>query len=102
VAGARAGHGAAIVLANDTIYGLGANLWTRDLERRAAARLTHRSRSVFINGMVASDPRLPFAREAERLWARLSDFGIHEFVTSRRSWMNDGDEHVPAAGAGVE
>jgi len=50
----------AIELANDSEFGLGGNLWTRNLEnaRKLARRLE--SGAVFINGMTASDPRLPF------------------------------------------
>src|SRR6266850_845077 len=94
---------AAIALANDTIYGLGANLWTRDLERAQLLASRIEAGSVFVNGMVASDPRLPFGGVKQSGYGReLSEFGIHEFVNIQTVWMNDGDEHVPAAGAGVE
>ena len=47
-------------IANSTYYGLGAKLWSGDLDR--AKRLAKRIESgfVFINGMIKSDPRLPF------------------------------------------
>jgi len=94
---------AAIALANDTIYGLGANLWTRDLERAQLLASRIEAGSVFINGMVASDPRLPFGGVKQSGYGReLSEFGIHEFVNIQTVWMSDGDERVSAPSAGVE
>ena len=94
---------AAIALANDTIYGLGANLWTRDLARAQVLASRIEAGSVFINGMVASDPRLPFGGVKQSGYGReLSDFGIHEFVNIQTVWMSDGDEHVAAPSAGAE
>jgi len=94
---------AAIALANDTIYGLGANLWTRDLERAQLLASQIQAGSVFINGMVASDPRLPFGGVKQSGYGReLSEFGIHEFVNIQTVWMSDGDEHASAPSAGVE
>ncbi len=82
---------AAIALANDTIYGLGANLWTRDLARAQVLASRIEAGSVFINGMVASDPRLPFGGVKQSGYGReLSDFGIHEFVNIQTVWMSDG------------
>ena len=50
----------AVRLANQSEFGLGASLWTRDIAtaRKLARRLE--AGAVFVNGMVASDPRLPF------------------------------------------
>src|SRR5258706_13880639 len=94
---------AAIALANDTIYGLGANLWTRDLARAQVLAARIEAGSVFINGMVASDPRLPFGGVKQSGYGReLSDFGIHEFVNIQTVSMSDGDAHDSAASAGVE
>src|SRR5881396_540209 len=82
---------AAIALANDTIYGLGANLWTRDLARAQLLASRIEAGSVFINGMVASDPRLPFGGVKQSGYGReLSDFGIHEFVNIQTVWMSGG------------
>jgi acyl-CoA reductase-like NAD-dependent aldehyde dehydrogenase len=90
---------AAIALANDTIYGLGANLWTRDLGRAQLLASRIEAGSVFINGMVASDPRLPFGGVKQSGYGReLSEFGIHEFVNIQTVWMSDGDGQVPRAG----
>src|SRR6266566_4540818 len=86
---------AAIALANDTIYGLGANLWTRDLERAQLLASRIEAGSVFINGMVASDPRLPFGGVKQSGYGReLSEFGIHEFVNIQTVWMSDAAERV--------
>lgn len=78
----------ALELANASRFGLGANVWTRSVERaqRIAARLE--SGMVAINGMVASDPRLPFGGVKRSGYGReLSPFGIHEFVNVQSVWI---------------
>jgi acyl-CoA reductase-like NAD-dependent aldehyde dehydrogenase len=78
----------AIALANHSTFGLGGNLWTNDLER--AQRLAERleSGAVFINGMTASDARLPFGGVKRSGYGReLSHFGIHEFVNIQTVWI---------------
>ena len=90
----------AIELANDSPYGLGGNLWTRDLvvAERIAARLE--SGGVFINGMTASDPRLPFGGVKQSGYGReLSSFGIHEFVNIQTVWIGPPNVAHPAHGA---
>lgn len=72
----------AIATANDSTFGLGGGVFTRDLERgeTIAADLIE-SGSVFVNKTVASDPRLPFGGVKESGYGReLSHFGIREFV----------------------
>ena len=78
----------AVVLANSTEYGLGANLWTSD--DAAGEKLARRIESgqVFINGMVASDPRLPFGGTKHSGYGReLSSFGIREFTNIKTIWI---------------
>ncbi len=78
----------AIALANDSDFGLGGNLWTRNIElaRDLARRLE--TGGVFINGMTASDPRLPFGGVKRSGYGReLSTFGIREFVNIQTVWI---------------
>jgi succinate-semialdehyde dehydrogenase/glutarate-semialdehyde dehydrogenase len=78
----------AIEVANDTPYGLGANLWTGDLARARAIARKIESGQVFINGMVASDPRLPFGGIKRSGYGReLSAYGIKEFVNIQTVWI---------------
>ena len=83
----------AVRVANDSAYGLGANLWTKDLAlgERLARRIE--SGSVFVNGMVASDPRLPFGGVKRSGYGReLSSYGIKEFVNIQTIWIGEGSQ----------
>ncbi len=78
----------AVELANDSIFGLGGNLWTRDIERGRALARQLEFGGVFINGMTASDPRLPFGGVKHSGYGReLSSFGIREFVNIQTVWI---------------
>lgn len=78
----------AITLANDTIYGLGASLWTRNLEAGKKLARQIESGQVFINGMVASDPRLPFGGvKASGYGRELSTIGLRELVNIQTVWI---------------
>jgi acyl-CoA reductase-like NAD-dependent aldehyde dehydrogenase len=78
----------AVELANDSEFGLGGNLWTRDLERARGLAARLESGSVFINGMTASDPRLPFGGVKKSGYGReLSEYGIKEFVNVQTVWI---------------
>jgi acyl-CoA reductase-like NAD-dependent aldehyde dehydrogenase len=78
----------AIARANDSRFGLGSNLWTRDLDRARHLARRLEAGSVFINGMVASDARLPFGGIKKSGYGReLSSFGIREFVNVKTVWI---------------
>ncbi len=72
----------AIAAANDTVFGLGSAIFTRDLEK--GTRLAEKelqAGTCFVNTFVRSDPRLPFGGIKESGYGReLSHYGIKEFV----------------------
>jgi succinate-semialdehyde dehydrogenase / glutarate-semialdehyde dehydrogenase len=72
----------AIEAANDTSYGLGAAVFTSDIERgNRIARNEIQAGACFVNNFVKSDPRLPFGGIKESGYGReLSEYGIKEFV----------------------
>ena len=87
----------AIALANASEYGLGASLWTRDAA--AGERLARRLESgqVFVNGLVASDPRLPFGGVKRSGYGReLGSFGIREFSNLKTVWVGPAEAEPPA------
>ena len=78
----------AIRLANDSSFGLGAALWTRDLARAEQLAAQVEAGAVFVNGIVKSDPRLPFGGIKRSGYGReLSEYGIREFVNIKSVWV---------------
>jgi succinate-semialdehyde dehydrogenase/glutarate-semialdehyde dehydrogenase len=80
----------AVELANDTPYGLAASVWTSDVERGIALGQQIRSGALFVNGVPASDARLPFGGIKNSGYGReLSREGLLEFTNVRANWIGD-------------
>jgi succinate-semialdehyde dehydrogenase/glutarate-semialdehyde dehydrogenase len=80
----------AIELANQTSFGLGASLWTQDLEKAKLLVKKIEAGSVFVNSLVKSDPRMPFGGIKRSGYGReLGMYGIYEFSNVKTVWMNE-------------
>jgi succinate-semialdehyde dehydrogenase / glutarate-semialdehyde dehydrogenase len=88
----------AISLANSTRFGLGANLWTRNDQTAGRFARELAAGTVFINGMVASDPRFPFGGIRNSGYGReLGVEGMHEFLNLKT--IRRGDPGAPGSEA---
>ena len=74
----------AIATANNSRYGLGAAIWTKDLDRAATLAKDIEAGAVFVNSLMRSDSRLPFGGIKKSGYGReLSELGIKEFVNAK-------------------
>jgi len=81
-------EGDAVRLANDSSFGLGASLWTQDRARAQRLAVQIEAGAIFVNGIVKSDPRLPFGGIKRSGYGReLSEYGIREFVNIKSVWI---------------
>jgi len=78
----------ALSIANSSRFGLGGSVWTQNKERGESFARRLQSGAAFVNGLVKSDPRLPFGgTKASGYGRELSHHGIHEFVNAKTIWI---------------
>jgi succinate-semialdehyde dehydrogenase / glutarate-semialdehyde dehydrogenase len=78
----------AIRVANNSKFGLGGCVWTKNTEKGIDFAREIEAGAVFVNGMVKSDPRLPFGGIKYSGYGReLASYGIKEFVNIKTIWI---------------
>jgi succinate-semialdehyde dehydrogenase/glutarate-semialdehyde dehydrogenase len=79
----------AIKIANQSRYGLGGSVWTKDLNRGESVARKIKSGAVFVNSLMRSDARLPFGGVKKSGYGReLSKYGMHEFVNIKTIYID--------------
>jgi len=79
----------AIAIANESEYGLGGSVWTKDIDKGIYVAERVESGAVYVNKMMASDPLVPFGGIKKSGYGReLSHLGIKEFVNQKTIWIN--------------
>jgi succinate-semialdehyde dehydrogenase len=79
----------AVDMANDSEFGLGGTIWSGDVERANALAAQMDTGAVFINGDVATDPRVTVGGVKKSGFGReLSSFGMHEFCNIQTVWVD--------------
>jgi succinate-semialdehyde dehydrogenase/glutarate-semialdehyde dehydrogenase len=79
----------AISMANNSRFGLGASLWTLDLDKARELARRIETGAVFVNAMVASHPKVPFGGIKDSGYGReLSYLGIREFMNAKSIWVS--------------
>ena len=83
----------AVEVANASRYGLGGSIWTQNIDRGQQLARKVESGAVYINQMMASDPRVPFGGVKKSGYGReLSHLGIREFVNQKTVWINGNEK----------
>jgi succinate-semialdehyde dehydrogenase/glutarate-semialdehyde dehydrogenase len=78
----------AVEVANDTSYGLGASVWSRDVDHALSVGNRITSGALFVNSFVSSDPRVPFGGTKRSGYGReLGAAGVREFTNVRSIWI---------------
>lgn len=78
----------AILIANDTEFGLGASVWSKDVNRALSVANEIESGQVFINEMVKSQPGNPFGGVKKSGYGReLGEYGLYEFCNIKAIWL---------------
>jgi len=90
----------ALRIANETRFGLGSSIWSKDVVRAEQLAAHIQAGCTFINGMVKSDPRLPFGGVKSSGYGReLSKPGMHEFVNVKTVWIRQDEKNSIASTA---
>ncbi|TSA29331.1 MAG: NAD-dependent succinate-semialdehyde dehydrogenase [Bacteroidetes bacterium] len=78
----------AVMVANDSSFGLGGSVWTQDPVRGERIARAVETGAMFVNGITKSDPRLPFGGIKKSGYGReLGSYGIREFVNIKTVWI---------------